>query len=211
MATKADDTNHNGSTESIVISGHHHHFIPRPSSPSSSSLSMDRTNSSDSYVNVSNPDRHPNSAPEPFSSSVARVDATPHSSFNVNSLPVQARAFTTVMDYCDGDKLIGFEFTPEQVRDILHKSTFFLSEEVSAWNRHVVVPYGTKILNFICVYAAREGLHVNALYDEFGWFVPAPRGMSAEELRKRNFLTGLRQKETIHVMRYSRRNVSLDY
>ena len=194
--------NHIGSKESFVTrdSSHHCHPIPRQSSPSSSSLSMDRTDSSDSYVRIPNPD-YPDLAPESFSSSVPSVDASPNISLDQNSLPVHARAFTPAIDYYDGDKSIGFKFASKQVRDILYKSTFFFPEEVSAWDRYVVVPYGTNPMNFICVYAAREGLRVNALYDEFGWFVPAPRGISAEELRRRNFLNGLRVREAIHITR----------
>ena len=123
------------------------------------------------------------------------------------SSSVRNYPFATPTEYYDGGNAVGVKFTPKQVRDILYKSTFFISEQVSAWNRHVIVPYGTNPTNYVSAYAAREGLHVNALYDELGCFVPAPRGMSAEEIAKRNFLNGLRQKDEIyaryHVMRVS--------
>ena len=195
--------NHNDSTESFVDipdPGRHPHSIPRPSSPSS--LSMNRTDSTESYVNIPDPSRHPHPIPQPFRSSASRIDASPHISVDEASLSVDNHACTTNMDYYDGSKAIGSKFTPKQVRNILYNSTFFIPEEVSTWHRHVIVPYGTNPTNYISVYVAREGLRINALYDELGCLVPAPRGLSPEELVKRNFLNGLRQKEAICVTRY---------
>ena len=192
---------HNDSTESFVdIPDPDPDPIPRPSSPSS--LSMNRTDSTESYVNIPDPGRHPHPIPQPFFSSASRIDASPHISVDEVSLSVDNHTRTTNMDYCDGSKAIGSKFTPKQVRDILYNSTFFIPKEVSTWHRDVIVPYGTNPTNYISVYVAREGLRINALYDELGCLVPAPRGLSAEELVKRNLLNGLRQKEAIYVTRY---------
>jgi hypothetical protein len=87
-----------GSFVDISYPDHHSHPIPRPSSPSSSSLSMNRTDSTESYVNIPNPDRHPYLAHQSFSSSVSRVNASPNISIDENSLSVHEHAFTTVMD-----------------------------------------------------------------------------------------------------------------
>jgi hypothetical protein len=194
--------NDNDFTESFVdIShpGHHTYAIPGSSSLSSSSLSMDHTDSTESYVNDRDPDHHPHLALQSLSSSASHADVSPNIFIDESSRSVHDYK---VMDYFDGSNVIGFKFTPKQVRDILHKSTYFISEEVSSWNHYVIVPYGTNLTNYISVYAAREGLHINALYDELGCLVPAPQGISAEELVKRNFLNGLCQKQVIYVTRY---------
>ena len=104
---------------------------------------------------------------------------------------IHKHMFTTIMGYYDGNKAIGFKFTPQQVRNILRNSTVFIPDEVSAWHRYVIVPYGTNPTNYISVYVAQEGLRVNALCNELGYLVPAPRGLSAKELVKRNFLNDL--------------------
>ena len=105
------------------------------------------------------------------------------------------------MDYYDGSKAIGSKF-PKQVRKVLYNSTFFIPEEVSTWHRCIIVPYGTNPTNYISVYIAQKGFHINALYNKLGYLVPAPQGLSAEELIKWNFLNGLCQKEAIYVNKY---------
>jgi hypothetical protein len=99
--------------------------------------------------------------------------------FDAPSTGVQdAQWYEAKEDYFNENQIhVGYLYNPKEVRNVLNNSGMFVGHQVRSWNRYIVVPAGTDHLNYIEVYAAKQGLSVRGLYSR-GKLVKAPQEMS---------------------------------